>query len=261
MSYRIGSLNLLKSNRTESQGRIFHGFIYEMIADEGLDIVAFQEARGEKVIDGIRCDLPSCWKGDRVYGSEFSFIWNSHRVEECSKARAPQVFSSYKADTHMMREPLYGRFSPSVLDPSIELRLIDIHIVHGGNNMAVTFDRRKAECGLSKGEIHRTIDVHRYGNFKRAFTVVLGDYNLDCGECNLCGPENVRTLQTEKTTLKTKEQDYHNSYDHFSFDVEKNSSVPYTVSRIDAVNRYFNGDFTSYRENVSDHVPIKLEIF
>jgi hypothetical protein len=256
----------------------------KMIADEGLDIVAFQEVYGEYEIDGIRRNLPPCWKGEYVYGSEFSFIWNSYRVEECSTDLLPwwkrvisswapfrveeystdplpHIFASYKADKHMMREPLYGRFSPKHLDTSNEFRLIDIHIVHGGDDTSISIARRKVECSLAKGEIYRTIDAYRYGNFKRAFTVVLGDYNLDCDECNLSNPGDVQTFQAEKTTLKRAEPDYHNSYDHFSYDVVKNSSVPHTVSRIDAVNRYFGGDFTSYRQNVSDHVPVKIEIF
>ena len=29
---------------------------------------------------------------------------------------------------------------------------------------------------------------------------------------------------------------------------------------LDAVNKYYNGDFKSYHKNVSDHVPIKMEI-
>jgi hypothetical protein len=161
----------------------------------------------------------------------------------------------------MKREPLYGRFSPKYLGTSNEFRLINIHIVHGGNDTAGNLDLRKEECRLSKSEIHGRIDAHRYGNFKRAFTVVLGDYNLECDVCNSCDPWNVQTFQDEETTLKREEQGYNNNYDHFSFDVIKNSSVPYTVSRIDAVNRYFKGDFTKYKENVSDHVPVKLEIF
>ena len=261
MSYRIGSLNLLKSHRNEQEGRIFYGFIYELIADEGLDILALQEAQNKVVTDGILKNLPSYWTGVHPYGSEFSFLWNMNRVNECSKSHEPRVFVDYKADIHMKREPLYGRFSPRYLDSSNEIRLINVHIVHGGNDAAVTIVRRKAECNLAKDVIHRKIDTHRYGNFKRAFTVVLGDYNLNCNECNSCGPVNVQTIQDEKTTLKIDEPDYNKSYDHFSYDMEKNYSVPYTVSRIDAVNRYFNGDFTSYKRNVSDHVPVKLEIF
>ncbi|GHU44994.1 hypothetical protein FACS1894111_13010 [Clostridia bacterium] len=261
MSYRIGSLNLLKSHRNEDQGREFYGFIYDVIADEGIDIFAFQEAKNRIVIDGILRNLPSSWIGTHAYGSEFSYIWNANRVEECSKSCEPRIFYDYKASTHMKREPLYGRFSPKYLDSSNEFRLIDIHIEHGGSDTSATIAHRRFECELTKGVIHQTVNTHRYGNFKRAFTVILGDYNLDCIECNVCEPQSVQTLQEMKTTLKNTESDYSKSYDHFSFDTEKNSSVPYTVSRIDAVNRYFNGDFIKYKKNVSDHVPVKLEIF
>jgi hypothetical protein len=229
-----------------------------MIADEGLDIVAFQEVSevyGKDEIDVICRNLPSWWKGDYVSGSEFAFIWNSERVEMHSTTSFPEE--------RMARKPLYGRFSPKGLGPNSEFRLIDIHIVHGGDDNQIHIALRKAECNLVKGEIYRTVDVSRYGDSYgtfTVFTVVLGDYNLDCDECNSCGPRDVQTFQEEKTTLKMTEG-YYNSYDHFSFNVAKNSSIPYTVSRIEAINRYFNGDFTRYRENVSDHAPVKLKIF
>lgn len=261
MSCRIGSLNLLKSLRTEEQGREFYGFIYNMIADEGLDIIAFQEANNKHVIDGILKNIPSYWKGSHAYGSEFSFVWNSNRVKECSKNKEPRIYLDYKSSYRMKRDPLYGRFTPRYLDSSNEFRLINIHIVHGGNDSPANIQLRKLECELAKGEIYQKIDVHRYGNFKRAFTVVLGDYNIDSSLCNTIEPEDVYTFQDEETTLRKNEPGYSKNYDHFSFNVSKNSSVPYTVSRIDAVSKYFNGDFQKYRENISDHVPIKIEIF
>jgi hypothetical protein len=160
----------------------------------------------------------------------------------------------------MKREPLYGRFSPKGLGSINEFRLINIHIEHGGDDYQVTINRRKTECGLAKNVIHQRIDTHRYGNFKRAFTVVLGDYNLDCPACNSCEPENVKTFQEELTTLKNK-PGYSRSYDHFSLDTDKNATVPYTVARIDAVEEYFEGDYDKYRQAVSDHVPVVIKIF
>ncbi|MCK8059720.1 MULTISPECIES: hypothetical protein [unclassified Fusibacter] len=261
MSYRIGSLNLLKSYRTEEQGREFYGFIYDLIADEGLDIIAFQEAKNRIVIDGILRNLPSYWTGTHVYGSEFSFIWNSNRIVECSRNSEPRIYSDYRSSDRMKRDPLYGRFSPRYLDSSNEFRLINIHVEHGGNDSLDSIIRRKKECELAKGVIHQKIDTHRYGNFKRAFTAILGDYNIDSALCNSIEPQNIHTFQDEKTTLKKSDPGYASNYDHFSFNVLKNSSVPYTISRIDAVNHYFFGDYKKYRENVSDHVPVKIEVF
>lgn len=260
MSYRIGSLNLLRSDRDEEQRRLFHGFINDVIHDEGLDIFAFQEVSKKNVIDEMLRNLPRWWTGAHVVGSEFAFIWDTNRVEECSKHREPKIFREYKSSLHLKREPLYGRFSPKYLGSNNEFRLIDIHLEHGGKDDYAAIIHRKDECELSKDKIYQTIDTHRYGNFKRAFTLILGDYNLDCERCNECKPQNIRTFQAEKTTLK-KTFGYSQSYDHFSFNLDKNSSVPFSASRIDAVNKYFGGEFIRYQKTVSDHVPIKIEVF
>ena len=84
--------------------------------------------------------------------------------------------------------------------------------------------------------------------------------------------KKIVTVQGEFTTLKkppnnNSEQEvflggYANDYDHFSYnvDIENIRKVMLNCQRIDAVNNYYNGDFKSYHKNVSDHVPIKLEI-
>jgi hypothetical protein len=252
-------------------GRDFQELIYSLIADKGVDIVAFQEDRALKsaTLNDVQKWLPR-WKCSRPSGNEFAFIWNPERVRECSKGMEPQVFTAYnRSDDHLTREPLYGRFQPVGIGPFIEFRLINIHLHHGenksSNDEAETENDvscRQRECSTAKGVIHETIDTTRYGNFRRAFTIVLGDYNFDCETCNQFGPSNVRTLQTEKTTLrKIEPYGYKSSYDHFSFDSNKNSSVIYTVTRVDAVHEYFSDDYARYRKNVSDHVPVIIEIF
>ena len=87
--------------------------------------------------------------------------------------------------------------------------------------------------------------------------------------------KRIVTVQSEFTTLKqqsttntdnSEQQEfpggYANDYDHFSYNVniERNREVYLNYQRIDAVNKYYNGDFKSYHKNVSDHVPIKMEI-
>jgi endonuclease/exonuclease/phosphatase family metal-dependent hydrolase len=259
--------------------RDFQELIYRLVREKGLDIIAFQEDKALRsaVLYDVQMWLPG-WECSRPSNSEFAFIWNPQRVKECSKDMEPQVFTAYKSDVHLAREPLYGRFEPVHIGPFVEFRLINIHLYHGAdkasNEASETLkdiNRRQLECSTAKGVIHETIDkgvIHetidkaRYGNFKRAFTIVLGDYNFDCETCNQFGPSNILTFQDEKTTLRRQEPyGYNNSYDHFSFDIEKNCSVPYTVTCVDAVNEYFSGDFERYRRNISDHVPVIIEIF
>jgi hypothetical protein len=253
-----------RSNRDDSKDRDFYGFINRLIAEEGIDIFAFQEAKNINFVKGLRRNLPPHWMGESLRNSELAFVWNSERVEECSRWHGPRIFVDYSSDIRMDREPAYGRFAPIGIGPNVEFRLVNIHIKHGGDDLAASIETRKLECGLAKGVIYQTVDkppMGKDGNFRSIFTVVLGDYNLDCDTCNDCGLENVRTFQDAETTLKEKEPGYKNSYDHFSYDAVNNSSVPFKPSRIDAVKDYFNGEFTIYRQKISDHVPVKLEIY
>ena len=264
MSYKICSFNVLRSVRGDDTDREFYGFINDLIRNEGIDIFAFQEARDINFIKNLLRNLPHWWKGVPLYNSELAFVWNSYRVKECSRQGEPSIFESYKSNSRLFREPAYGRFMPVDFYQNFEFRLINIHLVHGGNDFPQTIVARKIECDLVKGEIFQKIDKPppgKDGSFISVFTVIPGDYNLNCDECNACGPENVMTFQYEATTLKQKEEGYKSSYDHFSYDVEKNSSVPrMPPTRIDAVKDYFKGDFVQYRQKVSDHVPVKLEI-
>lgn len=265
MSYRICSLNVKKSDRNDETDRDFYAFLKQLIALEGIDVFAFQEASYRLgLIEGVLKNLPPYWADKTVPDSELAFVWNTNRVAECSKTQMPQVFESYKADKHMYREPVCARFVPVDFKLNFEMRLVNVHIKHGGDDSAKSIDTRKYECSLAKGIIYEMVDkppTGKDGSFRSVFTVVLGDYNLDCDACNQCGPEIVRTFQDEKTTLKASELEpgYKNSYDHFSYRVDSTEprSTPY---RIDAVRRYFNGDFKGYRKKVSDHVPVKLEL-
>ena len=269
MGYRIGSFNIKKSARDDIKDRDFYDLINRMIAREGIDIFAFQEAKSLYFVRNLRRNLPSCWRGETIGNSELAFVWNANRVRECSPAQAPRIFTDYpgRARDRMERDPAYGRFTPADYDLNCEFRLINIHIKHGGDDSPGSVAVREFECNLALGVIYETIDKPprgKDGNFRSIFTVVLGDYNLDCARCDACAPGSVRTFQEEKTTLMKEEPGYKNSYDHFSYDAKHYAGVPRRPpSRIDAVEGlpYFAGDFTGYQKKISDHVPVKLEIF
>jgi len=264
MGYRICSFNVLRSVRGDDKDREFYGFIYDLIRNEGIDIFAFQEAKNINFIKNLLRNLPNWWRGVSLYNSELSFIWNSYRVKECSRQGEPRVFVDYSSKYRLIREPAYGRFAPADFDINYEFRLINIHLLHGGNNFPETVAVRKIECDIAKGVIYQAVDkppTGKDGKFNSVFTMILGDYNLDCLECNTCGLSNIVTLQEEATTLKKEGKGYNNSYDHFSYDVVVNgSAVRIPPSCIDAVNDYFKGDFTQYRQEISDHIPIKIEV-
>lgn len=263
VGYRICSLNVKKSDRNDETDRDFYAFLKQLIALEGIDVFAFQEASYRLgLIEGVLKNLPPYWADKTVPDSELAFVWNTNRVAECSKTQMPQVFESYKADKHMYREPVCARFVPVDFKLNFEIRLINVHIVHHRKDSPNPVEDRKNECGLAKGVIYEMVDkppTGKDGSFRSVFTVVLGDYNLNCDACNQCGPANIRTYQEELTTLKSGSPGYSRSYDHFSYRAD--STVPRnTPRRIDAVDHYFNGDFKGYRDNVSDHVPVKLEL-
>jgi hypothetical protein len=124
-------------------------------------------------------------------------------------------------------------------------------------------EKRRIECKLVTGEIYREIDTHRYGNFKPAFTISMGDYNLNADDCNAHSgsPSVVVTYQRELTTLNDNYDGYASSYDHFSYDRVRYESIPVAVSRVDAVKNYFDGNYEKYYQAVSDHIPVIIEIF
>jgi endonuclease/exonuclease/phosphatase family metal-dependent hydrolase len=285
MSYRIGSLNINKrrhkeSKEEESSERDFFEFIHNLVVKERLDVLALQEVLNENELQRIRDRALSPlqnWKGHyerpatgRSGDYGFAFLWNEDRVAECSKNHTPRIFSEYKSDLRLSRNPLYGRFSPK-MNPNAEIhqeyRLVNVHLrftdeVLPDLTKILGVQKRRIECALVTGEIYRKIDTHRYGNFKSAFTISMGDYNLDADECNRCsGNPDVVTYQSEPTTLNDNYDGYANSYDHFSYDYRKHASIPVKVLRIDAVKDYFGGEFEQYYQAVSDHVPVIIEIF
>ena len=90
-------------------------------------------------------------------------------------------------------------------------------------------------------------------------------YIPDVAEVN---GQKILTVQDALTSLKSKNNEeessrgYSNNYDHFTFDVRtlENDGISYKYKRIDAVRKYYNDDFDSYRCEISDHVPIVLEL-
>jgi len=274
MSYRVGSLNIHKKKHAEAfdTGRDFFSFIHDFIMDENLDILALQEVVNERELQRILKNL-SGWCGQygkptarekEIHG--FAFLWNSRRVKpvECSHKQTPRILSEYCSDELMRRGPLYGRFTPVGVGPHYEIRLINVHLFQ-----SESLQLRK-ECGLVTGDVYNQIDLgERDGHFKSVFTLVLGDYNHRQKTCsfitNLYGDPHVVTFQKKPTTLKMLEEGYTaNDFDHFSFNLLKNITVPFKEDRIDAVGRYFKSDsqkgaFQKYKECVSDHVPIVIE--
>lgn len=268
MSYKIGSLNLRGGKRATSHQRDFYEFIYNVIVNENLVLFAFQEdaeVRSNSVIDdilgtsgGVTSLSQRGWDKFHLPGpdksSEFSFVWDSNKIQPTT------VFDIFRNDddVHMFREPLCGDFATEgIISFPYEFRLINIHLWHDGGP-----DIRKIECGYVKDKIYDNIQSRIPDEVRHVFTVALGDYNLNCEDSNRCLPPRVKTIQDEKTTINDKGL-YSKSYDHFSFDVVKNESVVTIATRLDVLQYLPKNcrDMEFYFGNVSDHVPVILEIY
>jgi hypothetical protein len=277
----------------------------KIISDERLDIIALQEYRakselsGEDEEEGVAQRVPDFllismikslnspwrrWKYVRAKtnstGREYAILWNDRRVNLIADEMDSRLSTKYRRDYNktfihgykwqMKREPLIARFigDESAVHPRCEIRLIDFHLWHGNPYTAEQHvNQRKEECALVNGFIYDRVNVITPPNGETVFTIALGDYNLNCGECNEinreCGHPNIVTVQEDLSTLNKRIKDhsrysdgFSNSYDHFSYDEKYEDAVKGKPTIIAPV----NGDFTYHLKNISDHVPVVIEI-
>lgn len=138
-------------------------------------------------------------------------------------------------------------------------------------------------------KIYPQINQEPYGNFRSAYTIAMGDYNLSIFRPYIQnrskaflsevynyseGRESyqVITMQEQLTTLckpdKTGDQEqepspasnYANNYDHFTYSPETSPFTGVSCHAIDVVSKYCGGDFEYYQKNISDHIPVVIEI-
>lgn len=320
MQYKIGSFNMKNFGRNSQKD---FEKIAEIIIEERLDIVALQEILSEgKGIKRMQEELEQCVKynlcnwdfrcaspresmdldkiSDMIVndsrGECYAYLWNKKRFKlvEYSKLGnnrifEPRIINSLANDvnvncTFFARTPYYIRLQP--LDGGFfELRLVDIHIYYGNESLSSVI-KRKVEFDTLVQDIYPEISQKRYGQNRVAYTIALGDYNLNIFSPYVQtqaknaylsevytysdGKETVQvlTVQDQLTTLKVpkKENDsdtgvgYANNYDHFTYSPELSQFRSVSYEAIDAVNKYCDGDFSYYREKISDHLPIVMSV-
>lgn len=194
----------------------------------------------------------------------------------------------------LIRPPFVAEFTPQgqyLGGPNLQFRLINTHIAwekpHYVEGDFGDITARKNELAVLSEEIYRRVSMTR-GGMLVPYTFLMGDYNLCLvgtgGKIEAVIPieegRNLRTVQTELTTLKrpkTEELDvsnegdevvlqdgdtqlYASNYDHFSYDTVLDSKMTLRASRVDSLFDYYKNDVAKHRAEVSDHVPIKLEI-
>lgn len=293
MSYKIGSFNCL--NFARNSDKDIEAFA-EIIRNEQFDIIALQEIKGIQALNRILALLPNNqWEGTADYIiNDYAFVWNRKKIRlaesenDTSKVYQPRIYRQYKVDRkegqmRLIRDPYFARFFPTgPVAPYIELRIINCHIRFNKSDNSLydisTAQMRKNELDVLIKSIYAKESDKRYGNYRPAYTILLGDYNLNCRASSAGFPylqeiievkdgiieKKICTQQIQLTTLKNQLEEADNpfvsNYDHFSYDLKRFDSVSIQFRRIEAVEEYYNSDYKEYKKNVSDHVPIEMNL-
>ena len=233
--------------------------------------------------------------GEDKRGEGFAFLWNTQKIElvnENGKDILPRRYSDYSPSPgtkqiRLIRDPGYGRFK--IKNRPVEIRVITTHIIFGKpkqENVAVEIDQgaismRKNEFDVLAGRIYKKInDDHKTEKSVQAYTIIIGDYNLNLKGGDLstalipelsyydqfgrpCIPAisqtKMRTVQDDPTTIKADCSGYANNFDHCTYSSET-EHVIVNCYRNPAISGYSPDEIKEYRDTVSDHVPIVVEI-
>lgn len=300
MAYIIGSFNVHDFSEFSKRN---DGLMAEIVRNEKFDLIALQEILAEGAAKRLLRALGPGWEGWQMCPLSFSakkakgyaFLWNSRRLgiaRDGKPSGEPFIYSQYSMHpasqlprlTRLTRDPLVGRFQP-VCGPFVEIRIINAHIYAEGHKTHRLPDEdgecvkqapKQHEYMTLAGEIYARVAAQRLGNFRPAYTVLTGDYNMlpnwfeECDSdpwfTEKCEGRRMTTVVSELTTLRQPKQadldkkGYRFSVDHFTYDAKAFEGVSVVPSRVDAPAKYCGGNFREYRETVSDHVPIRLEI-
>lgn len=226
-------------------------------------------------------DMPTHSKDPERYG----FIWNIKRFRllDVPNKKNPMYYIN-AGGVNLQRPPYYARFtSRGMLGGSnFELRLVNIHILDADREL----DKINEFDVLVRNVLPRICDhqqLSRSCEMMPAYTILLGDYNICLNKGNRAEFKIERitqtnytgknrsyiTVQEKPTSLRvaneqqTIEECYANNFDHFTYEDDLEARLRISdINRVDALEKYFNSEKTpseklsSYREKVSDHVPI-----
>lgn len=323
MSIIIGSFNLYKFKaESNEKSKKDYKQIAHIIKNERFDIIALQEVFTDYALNNLLMphlkDKYDCiWQQssgkEETYKEGYAFIWNKDRFKLAGSGDG-ELYKRHKAKNKLVRPPLVARFIPVRESDNgfCELRLITTHMVFSKPASAECSDAefRRKELRVLTEEIYPDIADDRFGDFRPAYTILMGDYNMCITKSpklyeassidgffeaslpnglitRLFGQKNklVRTVQSELTSLKRPKNDpastenydvdkesddeseqesasdyYSKDYDHFSYDVVRFDGINVRTKRVDALGKYYNNDLVKYRQEISDHVPIKIYI-
>lgn len=184
-----------------------------------------------------------------------------------------RLIESIKSE--LFRPPMVACFRPTGFFGFFnwELRIINTHIIFSGG-LKKPIPQRIHEFKQLAGKMHTALNTLRFGNFRSVYTIIAGDYNLSCDQVELSGISDsefvtdcehhvINTVQRKATTLRRCDENiqapdfYSNSYDHFSYDFNRLSDI---VKVCDRHNLEKVEAFKTHRTEISDHVPIYIEL-
>ena len=313
--YTIGSFNVNRLARSTST-RVRAEQIAGIIRHEQMDLVAMQEVLDHDALLPILTCLGQSWESvwlnarpkkgmkdvDHDPGGEgYAFLWDRRRLRKMQTALLngetenfePCIYEKYavkkgKGQQDLIRDPVYGRFTPSGLGGgNFEIRILCVHIRYNG--LSEDSDRfywpmRQNEFDVLTQTLYPMLEDAVYGAQMPAYTILLGDYNmnlkrlwtkkpyLDTPDEGIAIDDKVIvTVQDQLTTLKKPKKSmmettrgYQHNYDHFSYDVKRLSALNPSHRRIDVVgSSYYTiyyDNYDRYRDEISDHLPIAITI-
>lgn len=280
MSYKIGSFNMMKwapiSKKSLEK-------IAEIIRKENFDIVAMQEVLSKEAVKELikrhlpgwdyRWNTPNSFSYNASEG--YAFIWNTKTVELVVTKTAngervfePRILNQYKLEkeegqTKLIRNPYFGRFK--FKQCFAEVRLINTHINFGkkenGDDSLGAVKQRNKEYDILAKSIYPKYAAKRYGNSYPAYTIILGDNNLNLKRTGLesylqneimtiedNGHERrIETRQSQKTTLKQSQKNKDSLNEMNSISSGDNEIVRDIVTKISETDPYANNyDHFSY---------------
>ena len=261
--YTIGSFNTNFLNyNTSSHPKIDN--VALIIKHEGFDVVALQEVCRAEALSELCNKLPGNWRFDysnppaEKYGR--GFVWNADRLKTIKEPFVRTDYHISNGLVRLKREPYYARFTSDGLGgPAIEIRLLNLHLEPICRPISEQEFSTLARCVHPKFRYYIETDDSFY---MPAYTISMGDYNLKLNKClKIHRSDSFLTVQGLPTTVSNKFEVYtSNDFDHFSYDPDNLDGFGINVERVDAVNKYFDHNYSEYREKVSDHTPIKIKL-
>lgn len=229
--------------------------------------------------------------GNDKRGEGYAFLWNTKTVElikdDDGKDILPHRYSQYRpgeGHIRLMRDPGYGRFK--IKNRKVEIRVITTHIIFGKpkqenfnpdidvdySDIGGAIKIRKNEFEILAGKIYKNIDEYRKEqNSNAVYTIIMGDYNLNIkghgtspatitDVCSFDPLGNLMiTVQSEPTTINQNCDGFANNYDHCTYNFRQRHVIG-NCYRSTALNDKKPEDIKEYRDTVSDHLPIVVDI-